>query len=111
MAIGRVLYDQQLFKEALVCFKRACELQPTDVRPHFGAGNCYYIVGRYNEGKDEFVLALDVAEAGGNQWAYLLPQIHVNLGISLEVEGMAISTCEHYREVAILCPTHFRAKS
>ncbi|KAJ0923460.1 putative EF-hand domain, tetratricopeptide-like helical domain superfamily, EF-hand domain pair [Helianthus annuus] len=109
MAIGRVLYDQQLFKEALVCFKRACELQPTDVRPHFRAGNCYYVVGRYNEGKDEFVLALDAAEAGGNQWAYLLPQIHVNLGISLEAEGMVISACEHYREAAILCPTHFRA--
>nr|GMD89366.1 uncharacterized TPR repeat-containing protein At1g05150-like [Ipomoea batatas] len=49
------------------------------------------------------------AEAGGNQWAYLLPQIHVNLGIALEGEGMVISACEHYREAAILCPTHFRA--
>ncbi|KAM0037217.1 putative tetratricopeptide-like helical domain superfamily [Helianthus debilis subsp. tardiflorus] len=109
MAIVRILYDQQLFKEALVCFTRACELQPTDVRPHFRAGNCYYIVGRYNEGKDEFVLALDAAEAGQNQWAYLLPQIHVNLGISLEAESMVISACEHYREAVILCSTHFRA--
>ncbi|KAF5775688.1 putative tetratricopeptide-like helical domain superfamily, acetyltransferase A, auxiliary subunit [Helianthus annuus] len=82
---------------------------PTDVRPHFRAGNCYYVVGRYNEGKDEFVLALDVAEAGGNQWAYLFPQIHVNLWISLKAEGMVISACEHYPEAAILCPTHFRA--
>ncbi|KAI3820972.1 hypothetical protein L1987_08528 [Smallanthus sonchifolius] len=109
MAIGRVLYDQQLFKESLVCFKRACELHPTDVRPHFRAGNCYYVVGRHSEAKDEFILALDAAEAGGNQWAYLLPQIHVNLGISLEAEGMVVSACEHYREAAILCPTHFRA--
>ncbi|KAK1407440.1 hypothetical protein QVD17_39056 [Tagetes erecta] len=109
MAMGRVLYDQQLFKDSLVCFKRACELQPTDVRPHFRAGNCYYVLGRYSEGKDEFILALDAAEAGGNQWTYLLPQIHVNLGISLEAEGMVISACEHYREAAILCPTHFRA--
>ncbi|KAG5542942.1 hypothetical protein RHGRI_015886 [Rhododendron griersonianum] len=30
MAIGRVLYEHQLYKEALVSFKRACELQPTD---------------------------------------------------------------------------------
>ncbi|GJY89028.1 uncharacterized TPR repeat-containing protein-like protein [Tanacetum coccineum] len=109
MAIGRVLYDQQLFKESLVCFKRACELQPTDVRPHFRAGNCYYVLGRHSEAKDEFILALDAAEAGGNQWGYLLPQIHVNLGIALEGEGMVISACEHYREAAILCPTHFRA--
>lgn len=109
MAIGRVLYEHQLFKEALVSFKRSCELQPTDVRPHFRAGNCLYVLARHSEAKEEFTLALDAAEAGGNQWAYLLPQIHVNLGIALEGEGMVISACEHYREAAILCPTHFRA--
>ncbi|KAK4349029.1 hypothetical protein RND71_031784 [Anisodus tanguticus] len=109
MAIGRVLYDQHLFKEALVSFKRACELQPADVRPHFRAGNCLYVLARHSESKEEFLLALEAAEAGGSQWAYLLPQIHVNLGIALEGEGMVISACEHYREAAILCPTHFRA--
>ncbi|KAF3631010.1 putative kinesin-like protein NACK2-like isoform X1 [Capsicum annuum] len=109
MAIGRVLYDQHLFKEALVSFKRACELQPADVRPHFRAGNCLYVLGRHSESKEEFLLALEAAEAGGSQWAYLLPQIHVNLGIALEGQGMVISACEHYREAAILCPTHFRA--
>ncbi|XP_042514392.1 uncharacterized TPR repeat-containing protein At1g05150-like, partial [Macadamia integrifolia] len=108
-AIGRVLYDHQLFKEALVSFKRACELQPTDVRPHFRAGNCLYVLGRHTEAKDEFLLALEAAEGGGNQLSYLLPQIHVNLGISLEGEGMVLSACEHYREAAIFCPTHFRA--
>ncbi|KAJ4962569.1 hypothetical protein NE237_022508 [Protea cynaroides] len=109
MAIGRVLYEHQLFKEALVSFKRACELQPTDVRPHFRAGNCLYIVGRHAEAKEEYLLALEAAEVGGNECSYLLPQIHVNLGISLEGEGMVLSACEHYREAAILCPTHFRA--
>ncbi|KAI4321628.1 hypothetical protein MLD38_034990 [Melastoma candidum] len=109
MAIGRILYEQQLFKEALVSFKRACELQPVDVRPHFRAGNCLYILGRCKEAKEEFLLALDAAEAGGNQWGYLLPQIFVNLGIALEGEGMVLSACEYYREAAILCPTHFRA--
>ncbi|XP_022884748.1 uncharacterized TPR repeat-containing protein At1g05150-like [Olea europaea var. sylvestris] len=109
MAIGRVLYEHFLFKEALVSFKRACELQPTDVRPHFRAGNCLYVLGRHSEAKAEFLLALEAAEVGGNQWTYLLPQIHVNLGIALEGEGMLISACEHYREAAILCPTHFRA--
>lgn len=109
MAIGRVLYEHNLFKEALVSFKRACELQPTDVRPHFRAGNCLYVLGKHGEAKAEFLQALEAAEAGGNQWAYLLPQIHVNLGIALEGEGMVLSACEHYREAAILCPTHFRA--
>ncbi|EEF52668.1 uncharacterized TPR repeat-containing protein At1g05150 [Ricinus communis] len=109
MAIGRVLYEHQLFKEALVSFKRACELQPIDVRPHFRAGNCLYVLGRFKEAKEEFLLALEAAEAGGNQWAYLLPQIYVNLGIALEGEGMVLSACEYYREAAILCPTHYRA--
>ncbi|KAI7981729.1 putative TPR repeat-containing protein [Camellia lanceoleosa] len=109
MAIGRVLYEHQLYKEALVSFKKACELQPTDVRPHFRAGNCFYVLGRHSEAKEEFLLALEAAEASGNQWSYLLPQIHVNLGISLEGKGMVISACEHYREATMLCPTHFRA--
>uniref|UniRef100_A0A7N0R9N1 EF-hand domain-containing protein n=1 Tax=Kalanchoe fedtschenkoi TaxID=63787 RepID=A0A7N0R9N1_KALFE len=109
MAIGRVLYEHQLFKEALVSFKRACELQPVDVRPHFRAGNCLYVLGKYKEAKEEYLLALEAAENGGNQWSYLLPQIYVNLGIALEGEGMVLSACEYYREAAILCPTHFRA--
>ncbi|KAL8130631.1 hypothetical protein V2J09_019786 [Rumex salicifolius] len=109
MAIGRVLYEHQLFNEALVSFKRACELQPVDVRPHFRAGNCLYALGRYEESQEEFQLALEAAETGGNQWAYLLPQIHVNLGIALEGQGMVLSACEHYREAAILYPTHYRA--
>ncbi|KAM7272042.1 hypothetical protein ACFE04_031256 [Oxalis oulophora] len=109
MAIGRVLYEHQLFKEALVSFKRACELQPVDVRPHFRAGNCSYALGNYKGAKEEFLLALESAEAAGHQWSYLLPQIYVNLGIALEGEGMVLSACEYYREAAILCPTHFRA--
>ncbi|KAG6575332.1 putative TPR repeat-containing protein, partial [Cucurbita argyrosperma subsp. sororia] len=72
MAIGRVLYEHQLFKEALVSFKRACELQPTEVRPHFRARNCWYVLGKYKEAKEEFLLALEATEAGENQWGYLL---------------------------------------
>lgn len=109
MAIGRVLYENLLYKEALISFKRACELQPVDVRPHFRAGNCLYALGKYEDADEEFQLALEAAETGGNQWAYLLPQIHVNLGIALEGQGMVLSACEHYREAAILYPTHYRA--
>ncbi|ONK75663.1 uncharacterized protein A4U43_C03F19240 [Asparagus officinalis] len=109
MAIGKALYDHQLFSEALKSFQRACELQPTDVRPHFRAGNTLYALGKHSDAKEEFLLALEAGEASGNQWAQLLPQIHVNLGIAMEAEGMVLSACEHYREAAILCPSHFRA--
>lgn len=47
VAIGMVLYERQLFKEALVSFKRACELQPVDVTLHFRAGNSLYVLGKY----------------------------------------------------------------
>ncbi|GAB2272479.1 hypothetical protein Dimus_007303 [Dionaea muscipula] len=36
-------------------------------------------------------------------------KIHVNLGVALEGQGMLLSACEHYREAAILYPTHYRA--
>ncbi|KAG6571758.1 bZIP transcription factor 17, partial [Cucurbita argyrosperma subsp. sororia] len=62
MTIDRVLYEHQLFKEALVNFKRACELQATDVRTHFRARNCLYVLGRYKEEKEELMLVLVAAE-------------------------------------------------
>nr|CAD1837509.1 unnamed protein product [Ananas comosus var. bracteatus] len=88
MVIGRALYEHRLFRDALISFRRACELQPTDVRPHFRAGNSLYALGRHAEAKEEFLLALEAAEAGGSQSADILPQIHVNLGIAMEGEGM-----------------------
>ncbi|KAF9602018.1 hypothetical protein IFM89_024775 [Coptis chinensis] len=109
MAIGRVLYELHLFKDALVSSKRSCELQLENFRPHFCVGNCLYILGKCGEGKEEFLLALEAAQSGGNHSSYLLPQIHVNLGISLEGEGMALSACGHYRGAVTLCPTHFMA--
>ncbi|EEE58747.1 hypothetical protein OsJ_10236 [Oryza sativa Japonica Group] len=109
MVIGRALSEHRLFRDALSSFRRACELQPTDVRPHFRAGNCLYALGRHSEAKEEYLLALEAAEAGGSQSADILPQIHVNLGIAMEAEGMVLGACEHYREAAILCPSHARA--
>ncbi|XP_020104617.1 uncharacterized TPR repeat-containing protein At1g05150-like [Ananas comosus] len=109
MVIGRALYEHRLFRDALISFRRACELQPTGVRPHFRAGNSLYALGRHAEAKEEFLLALEAAEAGGSQSADILPQIHVNLGIAMEGEGMILGACEHYREAAILSSTHFRS--
>ncbi|KAG6496465.1 uncharacterized TPR repeat-containing protein At1g05150-like [Zingiber officinale] len=109
MVLGRGLYEHQLFRESLISFRRLCELRPTDARAHFRAGNALYAIGRHADAKEEFLLALEAAEAGGTQSAEILPQIHVNLGIAMEAEGMILGACEHYREAAILCPTHFRA--
>eukprot|EP00249_Psilotum_nudum_P019786 c27413_g2_i1 orf=743-3268(+) len=109
MAIGRTLFDYGLYKESLANFKRATELKPTDVRPHFRCGNTLYSLGRYSEAKEAYTLALDAAEISGNQWTSLIPQIHVNLGITLEAEGMLLCASEHYKEAAIREPKHYRA--
>ncbi|KAK8969069.1 hypothetical protein KSP40_PGU017257 [Platanthera guangdongensis] len=109
MAIGHSLYEHHLFYEALCSFRLAVEVFPTDLRPHFRAGSALYSLGRRAEAKVEFLLALEASTAGNNQWADLLPQIHVNLGIALEGEGLVLNACDHYREAAILSPNHFRA--
>lgn len=110
MAIGRVLYDYRLYNEALISFRRALELQKTNVVARFRAGNCLYELGRQGEAKEEFLLALEASNADFRDWEYLLPQIHLNLGLVLENEGMVLNACDHYREAVILCPTHFRAR-
>nr|XP_010910390.1 uncharacterized TPR repeat-containing protein At1g05150 [Elaeis guineensis] len=109
MAIGRTLYDWKLFPEALESFQRAVELRPSDVRPHFRIGNTLWSLGRPSEAKESYLIALESAEADSLRWSSLLPQIHVNLGIVMEGEGLLINASEHYREAAILCPTHYRA--
>ncbi|XP_078444279.1 putative TPR repeat-containing protein At1g05150 [Wolffia australiana] len=109
MALGRCLYERLVYGEALASFRRAGELRPADARPRFHSGNALHALGRQLEAKEEFVLALEAAESSGNQYASLLPQIHVNLGIAMEGEGMLLGACEHYREAAILRPSHFRA--
>lgn len=40
---------------------------------------------------------------------FALSQVHINLGIALEGEGMLMCACDHYREAAILNPRHYRA--
>lgn len=109
MAVGRALFEHRLYKEALVSFKRATELKPTDVRPHFQHGNTLYSLGRISEAREAYTLALDAGEVSNSQWGSLLPQIHVNLGIALEGEGMLLGASEHYKEAAIREPKHYRA--
>ncbi|XP_043687407.1 uncharacterized TPR repeat-containing protein At2g32450-like [Telopea speciosissima] len=112
MAIARTLDDYKLHTEALQSFQRAADLSPIDdVWPHFRLGNCLYLLGRLNEAKVSYMLGLELASkiTNSNRWLELLPSLHFNLGIVLQGEGMLLSASEHYREAAILCPTHYQA--
>lgn len=109
MGIGRTLFDHVLYTEALSSFKKASEVKPTDARPHFCLGNTLYFLGQHAEARDCYTSALDSAEISQNQWNYLLPHIHVNLGVALEADGMLLCASEHYKEAAIREPKHYRA--
>ncbi|KAG6541587.1 hypothetical protein Mapa_016980 [Marchantia paleacea] len=106
LAMGRTLSDHRWYSEALTSFQRSVELKPNDTRAHFRAGNALYSIGRVSEARAAYEKALETAQS---THAALRPQVHVNLGIALEGEGMLLGACEHYREAAILSPQHYRA--
>eukprot|EP00250_Pteridium_aquilinum_P000217 c10241_g3_i1 orf=1-1827(-) len=109
IATGWTLFDHSLYEEALASFKKAGVAKSSDARPHFHLGNTLYSLGRYHEARECYMSALSAAEAAGNPWSHLLPQIHVNLGIALEGDGMLLSACEHYKKATTLSPRHYRA--
>ncbi|XP_072969244.1 uncharacterized TPR repeat-containing protein At2g32450-like [Typha angustifolia] len=109
MAIGRTLHDRRMFSEALQSFRRAAELSPSDVRTHFRIGSTLWSLRRPSEAKSSYLAALQFAEADPVRWSSLLPQIHVNLGVVMEGEGLLINASEQYLEATVLCPTHYRA--
>ncbi|CAM6092347.1 unnamed protein product [Calypogeia fissa] len=108
MALGRTLSDHRWYTEALVCFRKAIELRPGDTRAHFRAGNALYSSGNVPEARAAYEKALETAQSS-DEHSGLRPQAEVNLGIALEGEGMLLGACDHYREAAILNPTHHRA--
>lgn len=109
LAIGRTLFDHVLYKEAMASLKKAVELNITDVRPHFHLGNTHYCLGRYAEARESYTSALSAIEVSGKVSPQLLTLIHLNLGITLEGEGMLLSAGEHYKEAAKLSPKNHRA--
>eukprot|EP00245_Coleochaete_scutata_P009579 TRINITY_DN3182_c0_g1_i1.p1 TRINITY_DN3182_c0_g1~~TRINITY_DN3182_c0_g1_i1.p1 ORF type:complete len:818 (+),score=193.10 TRINITY_DN3182_c0_g1_i1:87-2540(+) len=109
MSMGQMLMDHKRPDEALLSFRRAVASRPYDVRAHFRHGNALYMQAKYNDACDAYGKGLEAGKANPNVYVTLLPQVHVNMGISLEGEGMLMSACEHYREAAIMNPNHFRA--
>ncbi|KAH7295466.1 hypothetical protein KP509_27G049500 [Ceratopteris richardii] len=109
LAIGRTLFDHFLYQEAMFSLKKAVELKPTDVRPHFHLGNTLYSLGRYSEAREKYTAALSAAEVATNDLGQLVPLIHMNFGIALETEGMLFSAAEHYQEAVKLSPQNHKA--
>ncbi|KAG0606542.1 hypothetical protein M758_9G149400 [Ceratodon purpureus] len=109
MAMGKSLFERRWHEEALMSFRAAVMLKPQDVRAHFLVGNALYSLGQYKEAWASYQKALEAGEENAQDWEGILPQVHVNLGIALEGEGMLMCACDHYREAAILNPRHYRA--
>lgn len=109
IAIAWTLFDHSLYKEALASFMKARDAQANDARPHFHLGNTLYSLGNYHKARECYMSALHAAETADNARSHLIPQIHVNLGIALEGDGMLLSACEHYKKATTLSPRHYRA--
>ncbi|MCO5559587.1 hypothetical protein L7F22_013188 [Adiantum nelumboides] len=107
LAIGRTLFDHVLYKEAMASLRKAVELKATDVRAQFHLGNTLYCLGKYAEAIESYTAALRLVS--GKESLQVLPFIHVNLGITLEGQGMLLSAAEHYKEAAKLSPKNHRA--
>mmetsp|Transcript_22546 Transcript_22546/g.31383 ORF Transcript_22546/g.31383 Transcript_22546/m.31383 type:complete len:815 (-) Transcript_22546:204-2648(-) len=107
MEMGAMLGVYQRWEEALRSYRRAVALRPEDARAHFRIGNAHYQLHNYEEARDSYERALQVARQPVD--SKLLPQIHVNLGVALENNGFLMGACEHYREAAILNPQHHRS--
>ncbi|KAK9164382.1 hypothetical protein Syun_005284 [Stephania yunnanensis] len=108
MGMGRLLYFHKLFEEALVSFRRSSDLEKTDAPSRLWVGNCLCFLGRYKEAKDEYLWALEIAEVDHEKWDYLLPQIHLNLGIVSEKRGEASEASKHYGKAVALCPQNVK---
>lgn len=109
IAIGWTLFDHFLYKEALASFEKARDVQGNDPRPHFHLGNTLYSLGKFHKARECYVAALGAAATAENALNHLIPQIHVNLGIAMEGDGMLLSACKHYKKATTLSPQHYRA--
>lgn len=70
--------------------------QPSPVPPpSHRLGNVLYALGYYEEARSAYLSSLQSAEKLG--LASLVPKVYVNLGMSLEAEGMLMNACEYYR--------------
>ncbi|MCO5567212.1 hypothetical protein L7F22_020901 [Adiantum nelumboides] len=107
LAIGRTLFDHVLYKEAMASLRKAVELKATDVRAQFHLGNTLYCLQKYAEAIESYTVALRLVS--GKEPLQVLPFIHVNLGITLEGQGMLLSAAKHYKEAAKLSPKNHRA--
>ncbi|KAJ6837405.1 putative TPR repeat-containing protein-like [Iris pallida] len=109
MAMGRTLHDRRFYAEAAYCFRKAVRLRPMDLCPQFRLGNALMGLDRPADAKECYLMALKLAESDMVRWSELLPQVHVNLGIVMEGEGLLINASEHYHDAISICPTHYRA--
>eukprot|EP00976_Prorocentrum_cordatum_P068927 1179332-Prorocentrum_minimum.AAC.1 len=107
MEMGAMLGTYHRWEEALRSYRRAVALRPEDAKAHFRIGNAHYQLSNLTDARTSYEQALMVGRGPGD--AKLLPQIHVNLGVALETDGLLMKACDQYRQAAIVQPTHFRA--
>jgi len=57
---ARILYERKQFKEALIHYSRALQLNPSEVMNHNNIGSCYFNLGQYDKALIEYEKALKI---------------------------------------------------
>ncbi|GJP50193.1 hypothetical protein CLOM_g9334 [Closterium sp. NIES-68] len=109
MAMGRALMKVGRTEEAKPSFVRVVEIEQQNVRAYFLLGNAHYSMGQLAQAREAYSQSLEAGKADPEAHATILPQVHVNLGIAMEAEGLLMNACDHYREAGMLNPHHHHA--
>ena len=78
---GRGHFDKKEWDDAMVCYKRAIELEPSYADAYINLGLCYRYQLKYDNAREEYKKALDVNPRYTLAWN--------NIGYTYELENKA----------------------
>lgn len=91
---GELLYDDERYQEALMFFRRAVALDPTDIYAHARLGNTLFALERYQEALDAYEHAL---ELDGNNAFYEVDRARAL--VALKRENQALEACARAQQL------------
>ena len=92
--------SKEMLEPALKSYSRVLDLEPTDARAHFGMGNVYLKMRRYDEAEEHYKKAIELDPSKGafyNNLAWLyIETANVITAMSMANRGMALDMERRY---------------
>lgn len=104
MEIGERLSQHDMYEEALRSYKEAAAAWPEDPLARFRLGNAHFALFQFHDASRSYFDALRRCNEGDP----LLVKVHINMGISLESEGLMEAAEREYGRASMLAPNHPR---